>query len=278
MTQLLDGKKVAEGIKQRLKNFSDTFASVPCLAIVQIGDDARSDIYIRNKKLFGEAVGAEVRHVRMASSTTQVEAEGLLQQLSNDQGVHGIIMQLPIPEHLDKEHLLSMITSDKDVDGISGNSSRHIPATARGIMSLLKAYGIDVQGKRAVVIGRSKLVGAPTAQCLERAGAEVTVCHKETPDIPSITRQADIIVVAAGSPHLITPIYVRQGQVIVDVGINPVTEEGDAVSYTVGDVDFAAVSPIVAAISPVPGGVGPLTVASLFENLFDAFQFCIKTQ
>ncbi|MEN9647674.1 MAG: hypothetical protein RLY57_478 [Candidatus Parcubacteria bacterium] len=278
MAQLLDGKKVAEGIKQRLKDLSTTFAIAPCLAIVQIGEDTRSDIYIRNKKLFGEAVGAEVRHVRIASSTTQAEAEQLLQQLSNDQSVHGIIMQLPIPEHLDKEHLLSMIVAHKDVDGISGNDSPYVPATARGVMSLLQAYNIELQGKRAVVIGRSKLVGAPTAQCLERAGAQVTVCHKETPDIPAITQQADIIVAAAGSPHLITPAYVREGQVIVDVGINPVTKEGDTVSYTVGDVDFKAVSLIVAAISPVPGGVGPLTVASLFENLFDAFQFCIKTQ
>lgn len=278
MSTLLDGKKVAGEIKQRLKDLSATFTIAPCLAIVQVGDDPRSDIYIRNKKLFGEAVGAEVRHVRIASSTTQAEAEHLLQQLSNDQGVHGIIMQLPIPEHLDKDKLLSMIVVHKDVDGISGNHSPYVPATARGVMSLLHAYHIEVRGKRAVVIGRSKLVGAPTAQCLERAGAQVTVCHKETLDIPTITQQADIVVVAAGSPRLITPAYVSPGQVIVDVGINPVTEEGDTVSYTVGDVDFEAVFPIVAGLSPVPGGVGPLTVASLFENLFEAFQLCTKYQ
>jgi methylenetetrahydrofolate dehydrogenase (NADP+) / methenyltetrahydrofolate cyclohydrolase len=267
---LLDGIKAAKGIKSKLKG--QKLKIKPCLAIIQVGNDERSALYIKNKKAFATSVGAEVRHIHIDGKVSQNDMEKIIHDLNNDKGVHGIIVQLPIPAHLDKESLLRMVYSKKDVDGLSSDTPVHTPATARGVMTLLNYYNIEVKGKKVVVIGKSKLVGGPTACVLSNAGAEVETCDKQTKDIPEITRKADIIVVAAGSPHLITKDYVGEGQVIVDIGINPVTGEGDVVSHTVGDVNFSEVSPLVRAISPVPGGVGPLTVASLFENLFDAFQ------
>ena len=267
---LLEGKKIAQEIKGKLKAEINSSAVKPCLAILQIGNDERSSIYIKSKKVFGESIGAEVRHIHLDESVTQQEVIEVIEKNNNDTSVHGIIMQLPVPAHLDKELLLRTIDSHKDVDGLASDDPHFTPATARGIMTLLNAYNIEVKDKKVVVIGKSRLVGAPTARCLSQAGALVTSCDKSTFDIPSIAKEADIIVVAAGSPRLVTVEYVRPGQVIIDVGINSVTGEGDAVSHTVGDVDFDKVSHIVDALSPVPGGVGPLTVASLFENLFDA--------
>lgn len=267
---LLDGKKVAEGIRIRLREKINALDMVPCLAIIQIGNDERSALYIRNKKSFAESIGATVRHIELSEDISQESVVQTIQELNHDKTVHGIIVQLPIPSHLDKEQIIRMVDRIKDVDGLSSDEPLHTPATARGVMTLLKAYNIEVKGRKAVVIGRSRLVGGPIAHCLRQAGAEVETCNKETQNIPAITQAADIIVVAAGSPRLITKEYVKEGQVIIDVGINPVTGEGDSVSHTVGDVDFDVVSQIASALSPVPGGVGPLTVASLFENLFDA--------
>lgn len=267
---LLDGKKVAEDIKFKLTKEIQQLSVKPCLAIIQIGDDERSGIYIKHKKKFGEVIGASVFHLKLPETTSQSEIEGKIQELNQDENVHGIIIQLPIPKHLEKEKLVNMVVPVKDVDGLVDQGTVHTPATARGVMTLLAAYEIEARNKKVVVIGRSRLVGGPIVECLRRAGAEVETCNKETKNIPEITKQADIIVVAAGSPHFITKDYVKEGQVIVDVGINPVTGEEDGLSYTVGDVDFPEVSIIVKAISPVPGGVGPLTVASLFQNLFDA--------
>ncbi len=270
MPLILDGKKIQEIIKQELKEKISHLEVKPCLVIVQIGNDKRSDIYIKSKKNFGLAIGAEVRHVHLDESVSEAEVQSKIAELNQDKDVHGIIVQLPVPAHLDKEKLVRMVDAKKDVDGLASDNPLFMPATARGIMTLLRSYDIEVKGKKAVVIGKSRLVGGPTARALEAAGAHVITCDKSTQDIPSKTRAADIIVVAAGSPHLVTLDYVSKDQVIVDVGINPVTGEGDAVSHTVGDVDFTAVSETVRALSPVPGGVGPLTVASLFENLFDA--------
>lgn len=271
MVTILDGKIVAEGIRAQLREKVKTFSSVPCLAIIQIGNDKRSSIYIKNKKSFGESIGVEVRHIELIETITKTEVEKVVDDLNNDNSVHGIIMQLPIPQHLDKDLILNKIKKEKDVDGLSLDNLIHTPATARGVMTLLNAYNIKALDKKAVVIGRSRLVGIPVAECLRNAGAHVTVCHRETQDIPSITKQADIIIVAAGVPNLITKDYVKNEQVIIDVGINSITNELDNSNHLVGDVDFQSISPIVAAISPVPGGVGPLTVASLFQNLYDAF-------
>jgi methylenetetrahydrofolate dehydrogenase (NADP+)/methenyltetrahydrofolate cyclohydrolase len=278
MAIILDGKKVAGSIRSRLGEAVAGLNGKLCLAIIQIGSDARSEIYIKRKKSFGESIGAEVRHIHLDDQVTQDQVVAIIEGLNKDTAVHGIIVQLPIPAHLDKEVLVRMVDPQKDVDGLASDTPLHTPATARGVMSLLNAYGIEVKGKKAVVIGKSRLVGGPIARCLAGAGAAVVTCDKSTIDIPSQTQQADIVVVAAGTPQLVTIDYVKKDQVIIDVGINPVTGEGDSVSHTVGDVDFPVVSHVVGAISPVPGGVGPLTVASLFENLFDAFQLCTHTR
>jgi methylenetetrahydrofolate dehydrogenase (NADP+)/methenyltetrahydrofolate cyclohydrolase len=269
--QILNGKSISDQIKLELKGKIELNTEKPCLAIIQIGHDKRSDIYIKYKKLFGEAIGAHIEHVQLEQDITQEEIESILESLNNKRDIHGIIIQLPIPIHLNKDKLLAQINKYKDVDGLSSDKPLYTPATARGVMTLLAAYDIQITGMNAVVVGRSKLVGAPIADCLRNSGAEVIVCHKETFDIPSITKQADIVIVAAGVPNLITKDYVKVGQIIIDVGINSVLNEADLSSHLIGDVEFESVSQIVAAISPVPGGVGPLTVASLFQNLYDAF-------
>ena len=219
-------------------------------------------VYAR-KKQFGEAIGARVLHRRFAEDATEAEILAEIEELNTDQTVHGIILQLPIPAHLNREKLLDAIALEKDVDGLAVGSA-FTPATARGVLSLLQFYETLIQGKRVAVLGRSALVGAPSADALRKAGAVVTVCHSGTPNTKGITRASDIIVVAIGKPKFIGADYFRSDktQVVVDVGITSLADEG-----LVGDVDFKKVAPLVAAISPVPGGVGPMTVAALFENL-----------
>lgn len=256
---ILDGKKASQVWQEELKSKIAVLAKVPCLAIIQVGHTGSTDAFIRRKKLLAKAIGARVRHFLFPEQVKRNEVLGKIIELNNDPHINGIIVQLPLPAELGKSDLIAAINPAKDVDGL--NKSRFTPATARGILYLLDHYHLPIVGQQAVVVGRSDLVGKPTALALLGRGATVTIAHRSTRDLSTITRAADILVVAAGSPHLIGRDHVRPGQVVIDVGV---TSLGNKL---VGDVDQAAVAPIVGAISPVPGGVGPMTVAALFANL-----------
>ncbi len=287
MTLILDGRKLRdEGVK-RLKEVIAKSAKTPVLAILQVGALAESGAYISQKKKFAERIGAKVLHQTFSETVDDAELVGNIANLNDDDGVDGIIVQLPLPPRLDKQKVIDAIAPVKDVDGLTsankkifeaGDRRAVVPATAKGVLSLLRGYGLSVAGKRVTVIGRSDLVGGPIATLMKREGAQATVCHRGTSDIAGKSRTADILIVAAGRPKLVTRDFVSPGEVVVDVGINsPSTgrpaaklEEEIPTRRLVGDVDFEDVAPIVSAISPVPGGVGPMTVLSLFENLCDA--------
>ena len=282
MAMILSGKTVRDYLEEELvkkilalRSLDEAgggLNTVPELAIICVGENPESQIYVGQKKKFGDKLNIRTHLLIMPADI----AEGLLiseiEKLNKDEKIGGIIVQLPIPKHLDKQKILDSIDFQKDVDGLGSiqagmlyknNPKAMVPATARGIMSLLDFYKIDLMGKNVVIVGRSDLVGKPMAIfCLNR-DATVTVCHSKTKNLKDITKTADILIVACGVPKMITKDFVRAGQVVVDVGIHR-TGEG-----LCGDVDFAEVAEIVSAISPVPGGVGPLTVVSLFQNLLD---------
>jgi methylenetetrahydrofolate dehydrogenase (NADP+)/methenyltetrahydrofolate cyclohydrolase len=263
MTHILDGRKVRGEVVKTLRSKIKTLEDKPTLAIFQVGDKADSTAYIKQKKIFANEIGARVIHRHYSESVTQTE---LLRDIAKDnknKEIHGILIQTPLPKHLEKDELIQAVDSKKDVDGLKGG---FIPATARGIMTMCDYYDIQIQGKKVTVIGKSALVGKPVAAAFLNRGAIVTVCDKQTGDLVPHTKRADIIVVAAGQPKLIGAKHVSPGQIIIDVGISQTKRK------IVGDVNFKDVEPIVAAISPVPGGVGPMTVASLFENLLEAYQ------
>ncbi|OGE10130.1 hypothetical protein A3A60_00485 [Candidatus Curtissbacteria bacterium RIFCSPLOWO2_01_FULL_42_26] len=283
MAKILDGRIVRDKIAEKLKTLNSKLETKPKLVIIQIGDLAESNAYIRQKILFGEKIGAEVIHQKFPDNVDHVTLAEYIYTLNSDPTTHGIIIQLPIAQHLNKDGLIDTINPEKDVDGqtatniklvFEGSSTGFIPATTKGILTLLNYYKIDVAGKKAVVVGRSSLVGKPTALALLNLGATVTICHSQTRNLAQETRNADILVIAVGKPGLITKDHVKKGQVVIDVGINVLDNSQSAIGNSqkklVGDVNFDEVAKIVAEITPVPGGVGPLTVASLFENLLEA--------
>jgi methylenetetrahydrofolate dehydrogenase (NADP+)/methenyltetrahydrofolate cyclohydrolase len=274
MKTVLDGKIVRDYIATDLKKSVSLLKSKLIIAIIQVGEKQESNKYIDQKKSFAEKIGVEVRHVRFDSDVSEEKICLEIEKLNNDKKIHGIIVQLPLPQALDKNIIIQKIDPVKDVDGLTSvntkllwsNEKGHVPATARGIITLLDYYKIEIKGKKVVVVGRSELVGKPTALTFLNRGATVTICHQSTSDIMSETKRADILVVAIGKPQFITKDFVRQGQVIIDVGISILPDK-----KVVGDVGFGEVSGIVDFISPVPGGVGPMTVVSLFQNLLDAY-------
>lgn len=272
---LLSGIQVRDELKKQLAEKVISLKNMPRLVILQIGDNQESNLYIGQKKKFGEELGIVVEHKKFPDDVKEDEVVAVIQSYNKDSKVGGIIVQLPMPKHLNQSKILNAIDIKKDVDGLgvgqigllySGEKNAIVPATARGVVSLLDFYKINLESKNVVVIGRSNLVGRPVAQmCLNR-NATVTVCHSHTKNLESITKTADILIVACGKMCFIGSSYVKEGQVVVDVGIHR-TEVGIC-----GDVDFESVKNIVSAISPVPGGVGPLTVVSLFQNLVDAWK------
>jgi len=279
MFRILDGKivrdKIAENLAKRVKKLQVK----PCLAIIQVGDNPESNTYIRQKKLFAEKIGAMVIHEVLPFSVSQKDIAGKIRKFNSDKKIHGIIVQIPLPKTLDKDAVIETIDPAKDVDGLTsynlklewvGKRTGIIPATAKGIQTLLQFYKIPVGDKKVVVVGRSALVGKPTALLLLNDNATVTVCHKRTKNLSEETKLADILVVATGHPKLIGKEHVSKNQTIIDVGITSVVDSKTGEKKVVGDVDFEAVKNIVSGISPVPGGVGPMTVASLFENLVDS--------
>lgn len=280
---ILDGIRARDSFMEKMKEAITKSGKKPVLAIIQIGNLSASNAYIAKKKMFAQDIGAEVRHIQFKEDVGEDEVIEEIKKLNVDNSVQGIIVQLPIPVSLSRKKIIDTIIQTKDVDGLTsdnerkrlaGESSFFVPATARGVLSLLRFYNVSIKDKKVTVIGRSELVGKPIALLLAGEGSSVSVCHKGTPNIPSITKVADILISAAGVPHLVTKDFVSKGQVVVDVGINSVEgeklEEEVPKRRVVGDVDFEGVKGIVGAISPVPGGVGPMTVLSLFQNLLDA--------
>lgn len=260
MAKVLDGKKLSNHLAKRLTKKVSYLKVKPKLVIIQVGDLERSNSYIRRKVNFAKLIGAKVLHKKYPNSISEHKLISDIQKFNKDKSVHGIIAQLPLPKRLDADHILGYIDTHKDVD------TRPLPATTRGILTLLKHYKIGVKNKKIVVVGASKLVGQPIALAMSARGATVTICHSKTKKIKEETKKADILIVATGKPKLIKNSYVSKGQVIIDVGIT--VESGKVV----GDVDYKNVSKIVRAITPVPGGVGPMTVVSLFQNLLDVYK------
>lgn len=269
---LIDGKKVAADVRAELKEetaeFEARYGRKVGLAVVLIGEDPASQVYVRNKIRACEEAGIRSFAQYLPADVSQKSAEELVLSLAADENVHGILVQLPLPKHLDAERILACIPTAKDVDGFSaenvGKLALHeegtVACTPFGVMELLNRYAIDVRGKRAVVVGRSNIVGRPMALLLLNADATVTVCHSRTQDLKGECARADILIAAIGKPKFITADMVKDGAVVVDVGINRVDGK------LVGDVDFEEVSKKASFITPVPGGVGPMTIAMLLKN------------
>ncbi len=281
MPKILDGKVVRDQIMADLKKQIGEFKTVPNLAIIKIGDNPDSVVYVKMKIDFAKKIGANAYIVSFPENDqAKITQEMLLagiDKLNDDESVSGIIVQSPLPAQLNWAEAVERVAPEKDVDGLcstnvkklsTNDSSGLVPATARGVMTLLNYYKIPVKSKKVVVMGRSALVGKPVANVMMNNGATVTVVHSQTIDPDKITREADILIVAIGKPEHVGAEFVKEGQVIIDIGISTVINS-DGTKKIYGDVDFDSVLPIVSAISPVPGGVGPMTVASLFQNLVD---------
>jgi len=272
---IIDGKVVSSAVEAVTVRRVAALAArgvTPGLAVVLVGEDPASQSYVTMKEKDCARIGIRSFDHRLPADTSQADLDDLTARLNEDADVHGILVQQPFPSHLDVEHVVAAVSPEKDVDGFHpenlGRLMRGLPGhracTPWGVMRMLDHYGIDPRGKRAVVVGRSLLVGKPMGLMLLERDATVTWCHSKTPDLPGVCREADILVAAIGRPRMIGPDYVKQGAVVVDVGINR-TEDG-----MVGDVDFASVAPLCSAITPVPGGVGPMTRAMLMSNTVDA--------
>ena len=296
MAKILNGKIVNEKIAKELKTQISALGTKPKLVIIQVGDLPESNAYIARKIAFGQKIGAIVDHQKFPQDVTQEKLRSMISKLNTDSSVTGIIVQMPLPTNLDKDKIIEAIDPKKDVDGLTSQNIKKlwgskndavIPATTKGILTILDYYKIPISRQKVVIIGRSTLVGKPTLLAFLNRDATVTVCHKATKNLPEHTKSADILVVATGKPNLIGKEHVTKGQVVVDVGINVISQTQNSELRTqnstkpeveptsrqlIGDVDFDGVKNIVAAISPVPGGIGPMTVASLFENLLDAYK------
>ena len=277
MTKLIDGKAISAAIRaeiaQDVKKLKAEKGITPGLAVIIVGEDPASKVYVRNKHRACEEVGFRSLGYELPAETTEEELLALVEKLNRDDEVHGILVQLPLPRHLDEEKILLAIDPSKDVDAFHpsnvgrimiGNYS-FLPCTPAGVMELLRRSGIDVSGKECVVVGRSNIVGKPMAMLLLQANGTVTICHSRTRDLASVCRRADILVCAIGKPKFFTADMVKPGAVVIDVGINR-GEDGKLC----GDVDFEAVEPLASYITPVPGGVGPMTITMLLQNTLTA--------
>jgi methylenetetrahydrofolate dehydrogenase (NADP+) / methenyltetrahydrofolate cyclohydrolase len=272
---LMDGNQLRDEIVEQLAAELAALGSpAVCLATVLVGDDRPSQVYVRSKHKQAEKAGLRSRGVELPPTASQTEVEKAVVALADDPDVHGILVQLPLPPGLDPEPVLDLVPPEKDVDGLTERSMGrlvrgrpgHVPCTPKGVMRLLERYGVAISGRRAVVVGRSTLVGLPLSLLLARKGvdATVTLAHSRTRDLVGLCREADIVVAAAGMARMITADHVRPGAAVVDVGVSR-TEAG-----IVGDVDFDAVQAVAGAITPMPGGTGPMTIACLLENTVEA--------
>lgn len=276
--KIIDGKAISQAFRAELKDKIQAFRKqghrAPCLAVILVGDNAASQIYVGHKQKACDKVGIQSRVITLPSKTRQETLEDHIMELDQDEGVDGILLQLPLPGHLDADHAIDLISAEKDVDGLTpANQGRliwmrpgHGSCTPLGIMKLLERTGVEIEGKVAAVVGRSVLVGAPMANMLANAGASIISLQQKSIDCPSLTRQADILVIATGVHRLVDRSWVKPGAVVIDVGIHRF-ENGIE-----GDVIFDDVVQVASHITPVPGGVGPMTIAMLLSNTLDAYK------
>lgn len=282
MAYIIDGKKISSEIKDELKTtvgrWKEEGRSV-CLAVIQVGNDPASSVYVGNKKKACAYIGIDSRSYELPEETSQEELLDLIRKLNQDDTVDGILVQLPIPDHMNEKEVIHAISPEKDVDGfhpqsvgaLSIGEEGFVSCTPAGIIQLLKRSGIEIEGKECVVVGRSNIVGKPMAMLLLRENGTVTVCHSRTRNLPEVCRRADILVAAIGKPRFFDDSYVKEGAVVIDVGIHRGTDK-----KLCGDVDFQKVVDKVSAITPVPGGVGPMTIAMLMHNCVEAARRKIK--
>ena len=276
MSKIIDGKQFADELCEKLKSevvkLQQQHNLTPCIAVVLVGEDPASQVYVRNKVRRCEQLGIRSVEHRLSAATTQNELLSLIDDLNNDETVHGILVQLPVPDQIDDKAVLAAIDPAKDVDGfhvanvgaLTVGENQMVPCTPLGSLMLLQDRLGELTGKHAVVVGRSNIVGKPMALLLLQQNCTVTVVHSRTQGIEGICRQADILVAAVGRPQMVKADWIKEGAVVIDVGINRIEQEGK--SKLVGDVDFAGVESKVQAITPVPGGVGPMTIACLMYN------------
>lgn len=274
--EILDGKKVSAKVRKNLKLEVDNLKKEgikPKLAVIMVGDDIASKVYVRNKNKACEEIGIEYEEFLLNTDTTMEELLNVIDNLNKNQNIDGILLQSPIPKHLDINKAFRAILPEKDVDGfhpinagkLSIGEKCFVPCTPHGVVKIMEEYNIETEGKNVVIVGRSNIVGKPLIQCMLQKNATVTVCHSKTKNLEEFTKKADILIVAIGKPKFITENMVREGVVVIDIGINR-NEEGKIM----GDVDFDNVSKKASYITPVPGGVGPMTVAMLMENVVEA--------
>lgn len=276
MAKLLMGKEVSDRIKDEMKIEVENLKKAginPGLAVILVGEDPASKVYVSNKKKACEYIGINSFEYKLPEETTEEELLAIIDKLNNDNTVSGILCQLPVPKHINEESIINAIDPKKDVDAfhpvnvgkiMTGNYD-FVPCTPAGVMELIKESGIDVTGKECVVVGRSNIVGKPMSMLLLHKNGTVTICHSRTTDLKEKTKSADILVAAVGIPNFITGDMIKPGAVVIDVGINRI-----APKTLVGDVDFASAEPVAGAITPVPGGVGPMTIAMLMKNTLKA--------
>ena len=276
MDNLIDGKAVAAQVRaevaERTKRLQDATGVQAGLAVIIVGEDPASQVYVSNKHKACEEAGMHSLQVEMPAETTQAELEAKIDEVASDPKIHGMIVQMPLPDHLDTDAALNRIPFEKDADGLTADAMGRLmtlqpgplPCTPAGVIELLKAYDVEMKGAHAVVVGRSEIVGKPQAHLLLKEDCTVTICHSRTRDLEGICQQADILVAAVGRPKMLGAEHVKDGAVVIDVGINRLPEG------LCGDVDFDAVQPKARLITPVPGGVGPMTIAMLLKNTVEA--------
>lgn len=276
MAILMDGKQLAKKIRTNLKKECEELKEKginPKFAVIMVGNDSASKIYVKSKSKACEEIGIEFEEFLLSEDTTQEKLENLIEELNQNKKVHGILVQSPIPKHLDVNRAFEKIAPEKDVDGFNSvnvgklalNRDTFVSCTPYGIMKIFEEYQIDLTGKEVVIVGRSNIVGKPLIQCILSKNGTVTVCHSKTKNLAEHTKRADVLIAAIGKPHFITADMVKENAVVIDVGINR-TEEGKIL----GDVEFETVEKKVEYITPVPGGVGPMTIAMLMNNVIKA--------
>ena len=282
--EIIDGFSIAQQVRQKAAEDAAELANkgiVPCLAVVLVGENPASVSYVTAKEKALEEAGMLGKDIRLPGDTTEFDLLGLIEELNQDDSVHGILVQLPLPSHIDEDKVIMAIRPEKDVDGFHpvnvGNMMigrrSYLPCTPHGVLVLLKTMGIPTAGKHAVIVGRSNIVGKPLSVLLTRReyNATVTLCHTGTKDLASFTRQADILIAAAGSPGIIKAHMVKEGAVVIDVGVNRIPDSTKKSGFRLcGDVDFEAVKEVASYITPVPRGVGPMTIAMLMMNTVEA--------
>ena len=279
MAELIDGKKISQQIKDECREKIEREGLQKSLAVVLVGDDPASAVYVGNKKKACEYCGIKSVSYELPAETSEKELLELVDKLNQDKSIDGILVQLPLPLHIDEDKVIKAISPDKDVDGfhpenvgrLSIGQSGFLSCTPAGIIQLLRRSGVDTDGKECVIIGRSNIVGKPMAMLMLRENATVTVCHSHTKDLKDVCKRADILIVAIGRPKMIDASYVKEGAVVIDVGIHR-QEDGKLC----GDVDFDSVEPVASKITPVPGGVGPMTIAMLMKNVTDSSDIISK--